>query len=123
MNILDFFRRKKPLQATEEGFFVEGCTEPLFGSQVGPAVLRTHPPTVCDPADPCVVHRPSDHHMRDWPLNWRSDRKLMERICPHDIGHPDPDDLLFHIKQGRAWQAQHGCDGCCSVSGEVRVNG
>lgn len=54
----------------------------------------------------CVIHNPSDHHMRDWPTYWRQDRGMMERICPHGIGHPDPDDANpDHV---------HGCDGCCS---------
>lgn len=58
----------------------------------------------------CCIHRPSSHHMEDWPQNWREDRSLMERICPHGIGHPDPDDL--GIREG--WQSGiHGCDGCC----------
>lgn len=53
---------------------------------------------------PCVIHSPSDHHMRDWPLYWRNDASKFERICPHGIGHPDPDDLGPGV---------HGCDGCC----------
>lgn len=56
----------------------------------------------------CVIHNPSDHHMKDWPTHWREDRKMMERICPHGIGHPDPDDIAF-TKQNSV----HGCDGCC----------
>ena len=54
----------------------------------------------------CPIHWPSDHHMRDWPTNWRSDwGAFMERICPHGIGHPDPDD--------KNADPVHGCDGCC----------
>lgn len=53
----------------------------------------------------CVIHNPSDHMMRSFPTHWRSDRHIMERICPHGIGHPDPDDIT---KDG-----VHGCDGCC----------
>ncbi len=33
----------------------------------------------------------------------------MERICPHDVGHPDPDDMNVI-----AGDSSHGCDGCCS---------
>lgn len=94
-------------------FHVDNAAEPLFGMQVGPAILtNTHPATQCD-GEFCVIHNPSDHHMRDWPTNWRSDRMLMERTCPHSVGHPDPDDLAFHVRNGRGWQASHGCDGCC----------
>jgi hypothetical protein len=56
--------------------------------------------------------------MREWPQNFRPDRALTERICPHGIGHPDPDDIAF--KQMIAGtdpedvpEAVHGCDGCC----------
>lgn len=66
--------------------------------------MKTHPPSRCEGRH-CCIHNPSDHHMRNWPLHWRSDIRLMERICPHGVGHPDPDDLQNnHI---------HGCDGCC----------
>ena len=39
------------------------------------------------------------------------DRRIMERICPHGVGHPDPDDVL---NQDRV----HGCDGCCRELGD-----
>lgn len=58
----------------------------------------------------CCIHRPSDHHMREWDQHWRQDRGIMERLCPHGIGHPDPDDLA--IREGRD-PGTHGCDGCC----------
>lgn len=69
----------------------------------------------------CVIHNPSAHHMRDWPTNWRADRYLMERMCPHGVGHPDPDDLAFkraHPRFATTRRADtdsvHGCDGCCA---------
>ena len=65
----------------------------------------------------CPIHSPSDHHMRDWPLHWRQDRRLMERICPHGVGHPDPDHLAFterlHGVKAARLEGDHGCDGCC----------
>lgn len=48
--------------------------------------------------------------MNLWPQNWRSDRGIMERICEHGVGHPDPDDP----KAGNKYEAVHGCDGCCA---------
>lgn len=79
--------------------------------------LWTHQAKVCvaDPA--CVVHRPSNHHMRDMPMHWRSDRGQMERICEHGVGHPDPDDLAFHLSKGRDYMGVHGCCGCCDPTG------
>lgn len=58
----------------------------------------------------CTIHNRSDHSMRSFPQHWRGDRMIMERICPHDIGHPDPDE--FRILTGKD-DGVHGCDGCC----------
>ena len=69
------------------------------------ATLRTHSPDACT-GRPCCIHNPSHHHMTSWPQNWRPDRGLTERICPHGIGHPDPDDPTTN--------RTHGCDGCCT---------
>jgi hypothetical protein len=77
--------------------------------------LRTHPRGAC--AGPnCCVHKPSDHPLATAPLNWRADRvpPLMERICPHGVGHPDPDSLAYLARCGFTGQDAHRCDGCCS---------
>lgn len=64
----------------------------------------------------CCIHNPSDHHMRSWPTHWRDDRKIMERICPCGVGHPDPDDVQYQLSVGVSLLAAttHGCCGCCS---------
>lgn len=97
-----------------EWFIVDDYAEPMFGAQNGkPAILENiHPQTQCA-GQACVIHNPSDHHMRGWPLNFRQDKMLMERTCEHGVGHPDPDDLAWHVSAGRDWQGVHGCDGCC----------
>lgn len=66
--------------------------------------LHTHGTKRCA-GRPCPLHNQTNHHMRSWPQNWRPDVKLMERICEHNIGHPDPDGLKAN------WD--HTCDGCC----------
>lgn len=71
-----------------------------------------HSPQLCA-GDFCVVHNPSQHHMRSWPLNWRDDTGIFERLCTHGIGHPDPDQLPYFKKSGLEALAVHGCDGCC----------
>ncbi len=63
----------------------------------------------------CVIHNPSAHHMLSWPTHWREDRYLMERLCPHGIGHPDPDHIAFLPMERRSLESTHGCDGCCEV--------
>lgn len=96
------------------------ATDPIFGAQKRPGsfVLKTHGETECR-GEFCCIHKPSDHALKDAPLNWRADRYMMERICEHGIGHPDPDDLAFKrsIMTRQAYRARaydsHGCDGCC----------
>lgn len=65
--------------------------------------------------DNCVFHNPSDHHMKDWPLHYRDDRGIFERICEHNVGHPDPDQFDYWDRTGQDWQGVHGCDGCCHI--------
>jgi hypothetical protein len=71
-------------------------------------VYHTHKPDQCL-GEYCTIHNMSDHSMRDYPQIWRDDRGFMERVCPHGIGHPDPDEGRLYGK----WDWQHGCDGCC----------
>lgn len=100
--------RNKP-----EQFFVDNAAEPVFGLQVGPAIIDVHRRGECS-GEHCVIHNPSRHHMRDWPLNWRADRRMMERICPdHQVGHPDPDALAHKRRIGDDDAGLHGCCGCC----------
>lgn len=79
---------------------------------------NVHSPTKCQ-GQFCTIHNPSEHHMRDWPWVLRSST-LIERVCSHGVGHPDPDswpvlDKIFGHRPG-TW-ATHGCDGCCSTQG------
>jgi hypothetical protein len=66
--------------------------------------------------DYCPLHKPSDHGMNTWPMVMRS-TALIERVCKHGIGHPDPDSVAWMDKYGEEeaegmWGI-HGCDGCC----------
>lgn len=76
--------------------------------------LWTHDKIMCDERDsPCSIHSPSMHHMLTWNMHWRGDRRIMERTCPHGVGHPDPDDAHYRAIHGDH-DATHGCDGCCT---------
>lgn len=87
-------------------------TDSVIGAHMGQQPLvNVHTPDKCEGRG-CVLHHPSDHHMREWRTLWRGDRGFMERICPHGIGHPDPDDLAYHKSIGQD-VGVHGCDGCC----------
>lgn len=85
--------------------------EVLPGDQI---LVNVHPQDKCEGRH-CVLHNPSEHHMRDWPTLWRADLGIMERTCQHGIGHPDPDDLAFHLTLGHDWLSVHSCDSCCSI--------
>ena len=63
----------------------------------------------------CAIHNPSRHHMRDWPLILRSS-SLLERQCPHGVGHPDPDCAAYLNWRDKTdtWSI-HGCDFCCGL--------
>ena len=99
--------------------------EPSFGIQLGKTLLRVHGETQCAGPDDengkpiCCIHNPSQHHMLTWPQNWRGDIGIMERLCSHDIGHPDPDDLKIRTRSG--WGV-HGCDGCCRPAPKAEEN-
>lgn len=89
----------------------------VFGIQLANgAILTTHGPTQCA-NEHCSIHNPSDHPLNTAPMNWRADRALMERLCEHGIGHPDPDDIAYkRTTRGDRFadaEAIHGCDGCC----------
>jgi hypothetical protein len=78
----------------------------IFVTGTGQILSKTHSKDQCYSED-CVIHNPSIHHMLAWPTHFREDNGLMERICPHGIGHPDPDDP-------KSKGYVHGCDGCCN---------
>jgi hypothetical protein len=73
-------------------------------------MMNTHSPGDCL-GEHCTIHKRSDHSMRSFPQHWRGDRRMMERTCPHGIGHPDPDDYKLTISE---YYGLHGCDGCCT---------
>lgn len=85
----------------------------------GKFVTNVHDRSACQNQDHCVVHHPSNHHMRHMPLHWRQDRYMFERTCPHGIGHPDPDHMTWfegrYGKERAAAEGTHGCDGCCDA--------
>lgn len=73
-----------------------------------------------DCSGPCPFHNPSLHAMVEEPMMLRTSG-LIERVCIHGIGHPDPDSADWMDKQyghrPGTWSI-HGCDGCC---GKLRV--
>ena len=74
-----------------------------------------HPQTACEGRGCAIHNHPSNHRLKDAPLNWREDRGILERICVHDVGHPDPDSAAYLETVGQGVENVHGCCGygCC----------
>jgi len=99
----------------------------------GQHLVGVHPAAACA-GRVCVIHAPTAHHMRDWPIHWH--HGIFERICPHGVGHPDPDQYPHWAQRAAAWRPSlaadildgpaevnpwpdmgvHGCCGCCSAA-------
>lgn len=106
---------KRPTPEPFEYIFID-VADPIFGAQLGKATLRVHTRTKCK-GQPCCIHNPTQGPMVTWPLNWRADRGLMERLCPHGVGHPDPDDMK--VKRSPLG-GLHGCPcGCCGDTNQL----
>lgn len=60
----------------------------------------------------CAIHAPSQHVMSHLPQLMR-ESTLIERVCPHGTGHPDPDSMRYFNSVGMDALGVHGCDGCC----------
>jgi hypothetical protein len=85
----------------------------IIGMRTGPPLI-VHSPDVCTGRH-CCIHNPSEHPLNGSPLNWRG--HVMERVCGHGVGHPDPDDRAWRRQTGRPTADVHGCDGCCAGFG------
>lgn len=110
-----------PLPA--DGYYDEQADAYIDGT--GQSLTTLHAAHLCEGRG-CSIHHPSDHLMRSFPTHWRGDRALMERICPHGTGHPDPDHMAWLDQRVEAgtmttenrWaESVHGCDGCCREGG------
>ena len=88
-------------------------SEPVFGAAIGEQEIKIHSPKECEGRN-CPFHNPSNHKMKDWPMNVRLDNHgLIERTCSHGVGHPDPDSVAYFVGIGIDYMSIHGCDGCC----------
>ena len=75
---------------------------------------NVHSPLACIGPRGCAIHNdPTNHALKDAPLFWREDRGILERICEHNVGHPDLDSALYLTSIGQGIENSHTCDGCC----------
>ena len=82
-------------------------------------VLRTHGPDQCA-TEYCDIHHRDRSPDRDMPLNWRTDRGMMEVICECGIGHPSFAQLRRWDSIGATpYEATHGC---CIYAGHCPGN-
>lgn len=99
---------------------VDFCTPVNVTEIEGIRLIGVHSPKACG-GRVCIIHNPTDHHMRSWKLHWRDDRGIFERLCPtHGCGHPDPDQWPYWVETGREIEAIHGCCGCCFRAGAIK---
>lgn len=115
----------RSIEVSEEDFNILAGAR-TYTTGTGQVLHGVHDPADCE-GRPCVIHSPSAHYMADFPTHWRADRGIMERICSHGVGHPDPDDLDF-IRHTRGeddarGEGVHGCDGCCTPQGRRTLMG
>jgi hypothetical protein len=95
---------------------IENATKGVFGIHGGSVTIhKIHLSSECA-GNYCVIHNPSNHHMRSWPLVWRGDKGVFERTCRHGVGHPDIDDAAYLKRAGKDYMTTHGCcaDCCCA---------
>lgn len=57
----------------------------------------------------CDVHNRRHPQDSGYPLNWRTDRGIMEFICPCGIGHPTYAQSEYNNKSGKSYENTHGC--------------
>lgn len=81
--------------------------------------LMGHGPDRCG-GRPCSLHNRTDHALRHFPQRWNNDERVMERVCVHGIGHPDPDHVFYvkHVRRVR-YDDDHDCDGCCGLLKDI----
>ena len=91
-------------------------------------VSGIHPKQWC--SGRCVVHRPSNHSMREFPLHFDTKLKAFYRACEHGLLHQDPDErdywiLLLESSKDKAsrvlameklgnWPCPECACGCCA---------
>lgn len=85
----------------------------IFRLEHSDTVLQSvHDSSKCEGRS-CSLHSRTNHLMRGNRQVWRGDLGVIERICDHGVGHPDPDDRPYLETVDNGLFLLHGCDGCC----------
>lgn len=81
-----------------------------YRTGLGQELENVHDFTACLNSEFCVIHHPMPGPWSEWPTYWREDRRMMERVCPHGVGHPVAEDYGRGDLSGSFFV--HGCCGC-----------
>lgn len=78
-------------------------------------IQGVHPKKGC--TGTCYIHNKSRHPLRHAPLKINMETGMIERMCEHNIGHPDVDYLRARQESGEdiSFMGIHHCDGCCTT--------
>lgn len=83
----------------------------------GTFIFFLHPIDLCAPHtnEPCFIHRPTRHHMREWPIEFDRQLGRFTRVCEHGVCHPDPDQIDFWVRTRQDHKIGHTCcpRACC----------
>jgi hypothetical protein len=92
----------------------ELLTEAVNGAPIANGPVRVHTAAKCE-GERCPFHNPGEHPLNRRPILIRFDRDaLVERLCEHVVGHPDPDSVRYFTRvTGDTGWGLHGCDSCC----------
>ena len=105
-------------------FVIQQLSENSYDLGEGETIHNVHPPVSDCKQFGCALHAPTPHATDDLRLHLRQDSGLMERICPHGVGHPDPDSMAYFLRRNPENKhiGDHGCDGCCTPEARVARN-
>lgn len=106
-----FWRRKHTVVATRP----EEVQRGVWRLPNGLILMNAHDRATClSTGRPCVLHNPTDHAQSSFPLIWRNDQGIFERLCPCGIGHPDSDQHECWASIDAMYKSVHGC---CGIEG------
>jgi Holliday junction resolvase RusA-like endonuclease len=81
--------------------------------------LVTHSLANCRRNPWCVIHVPRPGPWESWPRLWRDDRMMIERVCPHGVGHPAVEQIEWFQEHPERHSLDHGCDLCPCMPREL----
>lgn len=92
-----------------------------FSLESGQVLTNVHSAAICE-GQPCAIHHPSDHPLKDAPRSWAYDMILRECAC--GAIHPDFDSLAFQIDKHGGVDVGHLCcdNNCCGLPDRINID-